>query len=270
MRRSRRGCGRCWTKRGGILDHFLLACAGLVLLSGVFYLFPRLRSGLTEDELDRVNLEWFRLRRADWPRRAMTRCGKMLTCDCSRTATARRARDRCVAVVPGVGVVAVVALLASGLYYLLGSAPDVELARQLRAMNENTPPEQMRSLIGAVEVRSQQRPDNLHYLALLGRYYMGLEDYARAKQTYDALADAVPGDAQALAYAAQAEYLARVAHSVIAPGFARNRRWPRIHTSEPRWVCWAWRRSNSNSTAPPSSTGSGCWRWSLRTPRVGR
>jgi cytochrome c-type biogenesis protein CcmH len=59
-----------------------------------------------------------------------------------------------------------------------------------------------------VEARSGQRPDNLHYVALLARYYMGLGDYARAAQSYGALAEAVPEDAQALAYAAQADYLA--------------------------------------------------------------
>ena len=44
---------------------FILACAGLVLLSGVFYLFPRARSGSTEADLDSANLEWFRLRRLE-------------------------------------------------------------------------------------------------------------------------------------------------------------------------------------------------------------
>jgi hypothetical protein len=75
-------------------------------------------------------------------------------------------------------------------------------------MRDDTPPEEMRSLIGDVEARSGQRPGNLHYVALLARYYMGLGDYARAAQSYGALAEAVPEDAQALAYAAQAEYLA--------------------------------------------------------------
>jgi cytochrome c-type biogenesis protein CcmH len=75
-------------------------------------------------------------------------------------------------------------------------------------MQEDTTPEQMRRLIRDVEERSAQRPDNLHYRALLGRYYMSQQDYAPAAQAYGALADAVPEDAQALAYAAQAEYLA--------------------------------------------------------------
>ena len=45
-------------------------------------------------------------------------------------------------------------------------------------------------------------------MALLGRYYMGQQDYSRAANTYGALAQEAPEDAQALAYAAQADYLA--------------------------------------------------------------
>jgi cytochrome c-type biogenesis protein CcmH len=180
----------------------------MVLLSGAFYLFPRVRPGTTEDDLDRVNLEWFRIRSAELAAEGEPDLGedaqlRLLEDQPPRSAPSGSTSRS----FPVWALLPVVALLASGLYYLLGSAPDVELARQLRAMDENTPPEQMRNLISAVESRSAQRPQNLHYLALLGRYYMGQEDYARATQTYDALAEAVPEDAQALAYAAQAEYL---------------------------------------------------------------
>jgi cytochrome c-type biogenesis protein CcmH len=67
----------------------------------------------------------------------------------------------------------------------------------------------MAALIGEVEQRAARRPDNLHYLALLGRYYMGQQAYARAAAAYTRLASRAPGDAQSLAYAAQAQYLAR-------------------------------------------------------------
>ena len=43
----------------------MLACAGLLLLSSVFYLFPRERPGSAEEDLDQANLEWFRRRRAE-------------------------------------------------------------------------------------------------------------------------------------------------------------------------------------------------------------
>ena len=32
------------------------------MFSGLFYLFPRLRAGASEEDLQRANLEWFRLR----------------------------------------------------------------------------------------------------------------------------------------------------------------------------------------------------------------
>jgi cytochrome c-type biogenesis protein CcmH len=190
------------------LTTFLLACAGLVLLSGAFFLFPRVRPGLTEDDLDRVNLEWFRIRSEELAAEGDTALSDDARLRLLEDQTQRGTPPTNVSQsFPVWALLPVVALFAGGLYFLLGSAPDVELTRQLQAMDENTPPEQMRTLIDAVEARSAQRPQNLHYLALLGRYYMGQEDYARATQTYDALAEAVPEDAQALAYAAQAEYL---------------------------------------------------------------
>lgn len=187
---------------------FLLACAGLVLLSGVFYLFPRSRHGVTEEDLDRANLEWFRVRRAELAEAgddALQEDARLRLLEDQRQRSTRASAPS--QSFPVWVLFPLVALLASAMYYLLGAAPDVLLARQLRAMDENTSPEQMRQLISAVEARSAERPGNLHYLALLGRYYMGGEDYTRAMQTYDALANAVPDDAQALAYAAQAEYL---------------------------------------------------------------
>ena len=41
---------------------FIVACGGLVLLSGLFYLFPRTRLGGADEDLARANLEWYRLR----------------------------------------------------------------------------------------------------------------------------------------------------------------------------------------------------------------
>lgn len=59
-----------------------------------------------------------------------------------------------------------------------------------------------------VEERAGQRPGNLHYQAMLGRFYMNGGDYGRAKALYSALAQQSPGDASALALAAQASFLA--------------------------------------------------------------
>jgi cytochrome c-type biogenesis protein CcmH len=191
------------------LTTFLLACAGLVLLSSVFYLFPRVRPGAEEEDLDRANLEWFRQREAELAgddNSALQEDARIRLLEDQRQ---REAQQKTLSQsFPVWLLLPFVALLASGLYYVLGAAPDVLITQRLHAMQENTAPAQMRDLIHDVETRSAQRPDNLHYLALLGRFYMGEEDYQQAAQTYDALVAAVPEDAQALAYAAQAEYLA--------------------------------------------------------------
>jgi len=192
---------------------FLLACGGLLLLSSLFYLFPRVRPGASEEDLDRANLEWFRRRRAELAGEASEVGNEALQEDAQlrlledqrqRVALSTAGRQT----FPVWPLLPLVIALASGMYYFLGAAPDVVLATQLQNVQEDTTPEQLRSIIQQVEARSAQRPDNLHYVALLGRYYMGQENYARASQYYDALVTAVPEDAQALAYAAQAEYLA--------------------------------------------------------------
>jgi len=191
------------------LTTFVLACAGLLLLSSVFFLFPRVRPGAAEEDLDRANLEWFRRRRVELAgegNEALQEDARLRLLEDEHQSyppqtTARQS-------FPVWILLPLVAVFASGVYYFLGAAPDVVIAGKLHSMRDDTRPDEMRSLIGDVEARSGQRPDNLHYIALLARYYMGLEDYARAAQSYGALAEAVPEDAQALAYAAQAEYLA--------------------------------------------------------------
>ncbi len=192
---------------------FLLACAGLLLLSSLFYLFPRVRPGAAEADLDSANLEWFRRRRAELAGEAGEAGKEALQEDAQLRLLEDEHRHLPAPVTarqsfPVWVLLPLVAVLASGLYYFLGAAPDVVIAGQLQGVQADTTPEQLHSLVQEVEARSAQRPDNLHYIALLGRHYMEREEYARAAQYYDVLAAAVPGDAQALAYAAQAEYLA--------------------------------------------------------------
>jgi cytochrome c-type biogenesis protein CcmH len=191
------------------LTTFVVTCAGLLLLSSLFYLFPRLRPGSAEEDLDRANLEWFRTRRAELAgegNEALQEDALLRLLEDERPSSAPHTTAR--QSFPVWVLLPLVAVLASGLYYVLGAAPDVVIAGQLQNMQEDTTPEEMRKLIADVQARSAQRPDNLHYRALLGRYYMAQEDYARAAENYGALAEAAPEDAQALAYTAQAEYLA--------------------------------------------------------------
>jgi cytochrome c-type biogenesis protein CcmH len=102
----------------------------------------------------------------------------------------------------------VVAIASGALYYNLGAAPDVLITRQLESLDDGSTEGEMQALMRAIERRADQRPENLGYAALLGRYYMGREEYARAAELYGGLAQQAPEDAQALAFAAQAQYLA--------------------------------------------------------------
>lgn len=189
----------------------LIACALLVLLSGLFVLFPRVRSGGADEDLERANLEWLRLREQELQEEGAE--------DLAGDARLRLLEDEqgSEAVVTGVDtqrrvpgwlLLALVAVFSGLLYLRLGAAPDVLISEQLKSLDAQSTPDEMESLMLAIEQRSGQRPDNPHYIALLGRYYMGQQDYTRAAQTYESLAVTAPQDAQALAYAAQARYLA--------------------------------------------------------------
>lgn len=190
----------------------IVAAGGLILLSALFYLFPRAGRGGVEQDLKRANLEWYRLREAELAAEG----GEEALQDDARLRLLEDEQQRAPVetAVPSSSsfprwtLLPLIALFSSGLYYQLGAAPDVMIVRQLESLDDSTSPQQMQELITDIEARSAQRPDNLHYIALLGRYYMGEQDYSRAAQTYATLAREVPEDAQALASAAQAEYLA--------------------------------------------------------------
>jgi cytochrome c-type biogenesis protein CcmH len=193
------------------LTTFIIACGGLVLLSGLFYLFPKRRQGGADEDLAQANLQWFRLREAE-----LAREGNDALQGDARLRLLEDEQQHAPLVTqtpPGHSfpvwlLLPLVALASSGLYYVLGAAPDVMIVRQLENLQGSSSPEDMQRLMRDIEARSAQRPDNLHYVAMLGRYYMDRQDYARAAQTYGALAQDAPQDSQALAYAAQAEYLA--------------------------------------------------------------
>jgi cytochrome c-type biogenesis protein CcmH len=192
------------------LTLFILACGGLLLLSALFYLIPSRRSGGADADLERANVEWYRLRQAELAREGAegleADARLRLLEDEQQAPVAAPANNS--QTFPVWVLLPLVALLSSGLYYLLGAAPDVMISRQLQALDDNSSPEQMQALMSAVQTRSAQRPDNLDYVSLLGRYYMGQEAYARAAETYVELVRELPEDAYALAAAAQAEYLA--------------------------------------------------------------
>ena len=193
------------------MSTFFLACAGLLLLSGLFYLLPRRWRGPVIDDPEQANLEWYRLRQ-----RELAELGdEQLEQDAKLRLLEDTGQGEAVPAVQlgGQGfpvwlLFPLVAVMASALYYFLGSASDVEISKRLQEISETTSPQEMSALVEAIETRSAQRPGNLHYVALLGRFYMGQEDYIRAREVYRQLAIEAPDDAQAMAYAAQADFLA--------------------------------------------------------------
>jgi cytochrome c-type biogenesis protein CcmH len=194
---------------------FLLGCAGLLLLSGFFYLVPTVFRGDTEKTTEDLNVDWFRQReeelQAEGNSALMQDAQQRLLEDLSGDMPGPHSRERLAkqhSRFRGWLLFPVVALSSSVLYYLLGSASDVVITEQLSAMSQQATPQQMSTVMKAIEKRSLQRPNNLHYRSLLGRYYMGQEDYPRAAATYEKLALQVPEDSQVLALAAQAGYLA--------------------------------------------------------------
>ena len=191
---------------------FILVCVGLVLLSGLFYLLPLRAQTGAADQRQELNLEWYRLRQtelsAEDDSELIQDMRLRLLEDIPAAASSAESVRPSSGSFPRWILLPLVAIASSLLYYLLGSAPDVQINQQLKAISDQTTPEQMKDLMNSVELRSQQRPENLHYRAMLGRFYMGQQDYRRAADTYSALALETPGDDQTLAYAAQAEYLA--------------------------------------------------------------
>ncbi|MEP4148007.1 MAG: cytochrome C biogenesis protein [Halioglobus sp.] len=189
-----------------------LACGALLLFSALFYLKPSgTRRGAADEDLARANLEWFRLRQQELAEEG----NDSLAAD-AQLRLLEDEQDHGLEEGPAVSqskfpvwiLLPVIAVFSIVLYFKLGAAGDVIITRQLQSLDENSTPEQMEALMLSIEQRAQQRPDNLHYIAMLGRYYMGMQDYSRAATAYDELTLSAPEDSAALAYAAQARYLA--------------------------------------------------------------
>lgn len=189
----------------------MLACLGLVLLSGAFYLLPRKNLPQDLESQADANLEWYRQRRSELPEGEETSLSQDMALRLLEDDTQAGAET-----VPAASsnsfprwlLLPIIGLTSAALYFQLGAAPDVLINKQLAEMSDASTPEQLDSVLRAIETRSAQRPGNLHYTALLGRFYMNQQDYSAAAITYGQLAQSSPEDAQAMAYAAQAEYLA--------------------------------------------------------------
>ncbi len=194
------------------MSTFVLACVALIFLSGLFLLVPFRRSRNDDEALRQANVEWYRLREKELSEEG----ADALRDDAALRLLEDEQADRAQSVAmqdngktfPRWVLLPLVAVSATLLYYALGAAPDVLISRQLDQLDENTSKADREQVMQAIAERAAQRPGNIDYTAMLGRYYMGRQDFSRAAETYDELARQLPGEAQPLAYAAQAEYLA--------------------------------------------------------------
>ena len=93
------------------------------------------------------------------------------------------------------------------LYAQLGARDDVLLGAQMENL-EGATPEEISNLIDRIAKRSAERPENADYLVLLGQYYTGAERHGDALAAYEQLLTLFPDNAEMLARAAQAEFLA--------------------------------------------------------------
>jgi cytochrome c-type biogenesis protein CcmH len=192
---------------------------GLLLgLAAIFLLLPGLflRRGQVHD-LTASNRDWFEQRSAELSlepiaddellQDARLRVLEDADTSMASTSTATASTDEGSST-GRVLLLVTLALLAFVLYWQLGAAADVQLTRTLQGISDESSEEDYRQLMLLVEQRAGERPQNLHYQAMLGRFYMNEADYGRARVLYLKLVEQAPGDAGALALAAQASYLA--------------------------------------------------------------
>ncbi len=194
------------------MSGFYLACALLLALSTLFIIVP-MAGRRTLASREEANRQWYLLRQAE-------------LAESDDTALLEDARLRLLEDAPTEGASPADSATGAGgnfrpwlllplvfafsvlLYNLLGAATDVQITEQLQSLDEQSSPAQLDALLAQIESRASERPDNLEYTVLLGRFAMQEQDYARALRYFDRLVVAAPGDATVLAYAAQASYLA--------------------------------------------------------------
>jgi cytochrome c-type biogenesis protein CcmH len=95
------------------------------------------------------------------------------------------------------------------LYQNLGAEEDVLITRQLAALgqSEQPTPADVEQLIERIQIRSEARPANLDYQSLLGEYYFGIGEIARALEHLEAILVVAPTAPDVLGRAAQAEFI---------------------------------------------------------------
>ncbi|MGI9286733.1 MAG: c-type cytochrome biogenesis protein CcmI [Pseudomonadales bacterium] len=94
------------------------------------------------------------------------------------------------------------------LYQYLGYLEDLRISQSLQqTQTRELSPERLKTLIPALERRSQRRPENSSYRFLLAQAQMQAQRYAEATASYKKLVEQFENDAQLWAYYAQALYI---------------------------------------------------------------
>ncbi|MEM1404691.1 MAG: c-type cytochrome biogenesis protein CcmI [Pseudomonadota bacterium] len=191
---------------------FHMGAAVLLCIAGALLFWPRRREPRAADAQD-PNVRWFRQRSAeigdnetlleDAKLRLLEDADDKANSDESERSGAPLLKSQ----MPVVVFLCVV-LLSAAIYVSTGSVEDVLIYQDLSSLSPEATDEQRDALRQRIERRSEQRPENLQYLSLLGQLYMASEDYASASETFGMLAAQAPEDPQALALAAQAQFLA--------------------------------------------------------------
>lgn len=193
------------------MTEFNLIAVLMLVLAALFVVFPRLFSRRRgESSLRASNVQWYRLRERELAgtedaegllEETRLRLLEDEVDHLDRTSSRSRGQKQWLWLLPLV-------IISVFLYRQLGSADDVLITRELDALAAaDTTAEDYAEVMQRVQQRVLETPENLHYQAMLGRYFMSSGEYGRASRLYMELVEQAPGDAAALALAAQAGYL---------------------------------------------------------------
>ncbi len=193
---------------------FVLIGVTLICSLGLSSFLLRRRDGMTPDS---ALAGWYRMRREDLEAAAtigeldevaVEQLEKELQLSLVEgvTPSGEQLQTAAVSLSALLGLAGLMLVLALTLYNALGGYQDVLLSN---ALDQVAPEDQaIENLIEQVEKRTLQRPENIHYWNILGRYYTSVSRYEDASAAFEQLLSLTPEDASVLAQAAQAEYLA--------------------------------------------------------------
>ena len=156
-----------------------------------------------------------------------------------------------------------VPVLAVAGYLVFGTPAGLDPANV--AGQQGFSPEEIADMVGKLEARLQQEPDNVEGWMMLARSYLVLEDYPKAAATYEKLAKLAPEEPDV--YADWADVVAAMKGTVVGEAEELLQKPWRLRPNIPRRSRWPAPPPTSVRTTPPRPrTG----RRSLRASRRAR